>query len=87
MSTRRPGLEARVGAQERQMTMLHARIEELSQDMDTSFRQLAAYQVATERKIDVRFDEVRAQITDMEGRILDAFQQLIALIDTRFPSQ
>jgi hypothetical protein len=87
MSTQLPRLEARISAQERLTTMLHARVEELSQDMDASFKQLAGYQVGTERKIDAHFDEVKTQMASMEGRILDAFQQLIAMIDTRLPPQ
>lgn len=92
MSTELPRLEARIGAQERMTTILHARIEELSQDMSASFRKLAEYQVQTERKIDARFDKieadlasVKADMAGMETRILDAFKQLIALIDSRLP--
>src|SRR5258708_2518732 len=78
-----PRLEARVGAQERLMTILHARIEELSQDMTASFRELADYQVQTERKMEARFDRIEAtmatkdDLSAMETRILDAFKQLI----------
>jgi hypothetical protein len=111
MSTQLPRLEARVRAQERLTTMLHARIEELSQDMGASFDQLVEYQIATERKLDARFDKIEAQITSMENRmatkedvaslearmatkedvaalearVLDAFQQLVTMIDTRLP--
>jgi hypothetical protein len=106
MSTELPRLEARIGAQERMTTILHARIEELSQDMSASFRQLVEYQIQTERKIDTRFDKleadvagvrvdmatkadlasVRADMASMETRILDAFKQLIALVDSRLPA-
>ncbi|QBD82522.1 hypothetical protein EPA93_43750 [Ktedonosporobacter rubrisoli] len=50
MSTELPRLEARIGAQERMATILHARIEELSQDVSASLKQLAEHQTATERK-------------------------------------
>jgi len=91
-------LEAKIGAQERMQTILHARIEELSQDMIASFRQQAEYQIQTERKIDARFDKVEVRISAieanmatkediaaMEGRMLDAFKQLLAVIDSRLP--
>jgi uncharacterized coiled-coil protein SlyX len=95
-----PRLEARVGAQERMVTILNARIEELSQDMTASFRELADYQVQTERKMAARFDKIDADMVNiranmvtkedmsaMETRILDSFKQLIAMIDTRLPPQ
>ncbi len=105
-----PGIEARIGAQERLTTMVHARIEELSQDMGASFNQLAKYQIATERtlearfnQVDARFDKIEAHIATMatkedfaalkediaslEARMLDAFKQLVTLIDKRLPTE
>lgn len=107
MSTQLPRLEARISAQEHLTVMLHARIEELSQDMDASFDKLAKYQIETERTIDARFDEVKSRFDKVEADIseikaqmatkenvaaleksmLDAFQQLITMIDTRLPPQ
>lgn len=108
MSSQPPRLEARVSAQERMQTILHARIEELSEDMLASFRQQAAYQTQFEQQVETRFNQVDARLdrieaeigtikTDigtiksdmvaMEGRILNAFQQLVTIIDTRLPSQ
>lgn len=67
-----PPIEARIGAQERQSSFLHARIEELSLDMLASFRQQADYQLQTERKIDARFDQLEKRLAEMEARIIDA---------------
>ncbi len=100
-----PSLEGRVKAQEQLMSILFARIEDLSQDMNDSFRQLADYQIQNERKIEARFNQVearldrieatmatkediasvRADMNAMEGRILDAFKQLIGMIESRLP--
>ena len=98
MSTQLPRLEARISAQERMTTILHARIEELSQDMTASVEQLAKHLVHTDRTIEARFDKieatmatkddiasVRAEMATMEGRMLDAFKQLLTMIDTRLP--
>jgi chromosome segregation ATPase len=99
MSTHPTRLEARVSAQERQQVMLNARIEELGQDMDTSFKQLVQYHIETERQIDTRFNQVDARLdeikndvneiknnmTAMESRILNAFQQLVTIISTQQP--
>jgi chromosome segregation ATPase len=92
VSAQLPRLEARISAQEHLTVILHARIEELSQDIDASFDKLAKYQIETERTTAARFDkvdadinEVKAQMASMETRMLDAFQQLITMIDTRLP--
>jgi hypothetical protein len=37
--------------------------------------------------VDVRFDKIEADMVAMEGRILNAFQQLVTIIDTRLPQQ
>ncbi len=69
-----PRLEARVGAQERQQTILNARIEELADDMTGSFKQLSEYL----GKIENRFDKIEAtmgtmatkgEMAAMEGRL------------------
>ncbi len=121
MSTQLPRLEAKNTAQERMQTILHARIEELAQDMGESFKQQAAYQVRFEQKVDERFDKVderfdkvderfdkvdkrfnavetrldtiettmatKEDIASLEKRMLNAFQQLLTIIDQRLPSQ
>ncbi len=63
-----PRLESRIGAQERITTLLHARIEELSQDMTASFRQQANYQIDFEHKIDARFNEIDARFDKVDAR-------------------
>lgn len=67
MSTYPPRLEARVSAQERMQTILHARMEELAQDMSESFKQQAAYQVHFEQKVDARFDSIESKLTTLEA--------------------
>ena len=133
MSTPLPRLEARVGAQERLTSYLHARIEEMSQDMTIGFKQQTEYQAAMERRLDARANEISRQLSEsfdqlaqyqiameneldarftkiesqmatkediaalesrmatamaaMESRMLDAFQQLVTVINTRLPAQ
>jgi len=80
--TQVPGIEARISVQERMITMLHGRIEELSQDIIASFQQLTKYQAATEHDLEARFDKIEAsmatkqdivslggRITALEGRM------------------
>lgn len=57
-----------VSAQERLQTIAYARIEELSEDMNASFKQQAAYQVQLEQKIDARFDKVDGRLDKMDAR-------------------
>jgi chromosome segregation ATPase len=64
MSTH-PRLEARVSAQERRQNNLDARIEELSEDMQASFKQLSTYL----GKIEERFERVETNITGMKTDI------------------
>jgi hypothetical protein len=59
-------LEARVSAEEHMQTTLHVRVEELSRDMTASFRQLADYQIQTERKIEARFDKIETDIATIK---------------------
>lgn len=68
-------LTARVSALERAQISLQARIEELAEDMNTSFKQQTKYleQVIEEK------------IAAAEGRILDAFKQLLTMLDARLP--
>jgi hypothetical protein len=118
MSIQPPRIEARVSSLERLQTMSNARIEELSQDMLSSFGAQSLYQGRIEQKIDalsekidkieIEMSTVKAEIgtikgdigtmktevgtikgdmAAMEGRILNAFQQLVTIIDTRLPSQ
>ncbi len=98
MSTHPARLEARVSAQERQQVILNARIEELAQDINESFKQLADYQVKTEQQIETHFNQVEARLSQieitmatkedmaaMEGRILAAFNQLVSIIHPQLP--
>jgi polyhydroxyalkanoate synthesis regulator phasin len=117
MSIQPPRIEARVSAQERLQTILHARIEELSEDMLSSFGAQAVYQGRIEQKIDALQEDMSAVKKDMsamatkedvatfkgditalenrmqgsidalEKRVLDAFQQLLTMIDQRLPPQ
>lgn len=64
--TQLPGIEARIGAQERMSAMLYARIEELSQDMTASFQQEAKYHAATDRELDIRFRHIDARLDRLE---------------------
>ena|SRR5216110_375338 len=95
MSTH-PRIESRVSAQERRQLILDARIEELSEDMTASFKQLSEYL----GKIEDRFDKIEAtmatkedlatmatkkELAAMENRILDSFKQLLAAINPQFP--
>ena len=62
--------------------MLHARIEELSEDINDSFKQLADYQIQTERKIGARFDKIETNMATKEDLaaisedMTDSFKQL-----------
>ncbi len=60
-----PRLEARVSAQERRQLTVDARIEELSEDMTASFKQLSEYL----GKIEDRFDKVEGDITVLKGDV------------------
>jgi hypothetical protein len=87
-------IEARVSAQERRQLNIDARIEELAEDMTASFKAQAAYQVRIEAKVDHLEAEIGTMKADMatkediaalEKRMLDAFQQLLTVIDQRLP--
>lgn len=89
-----PSVDARVQALEHLTTTLNARIAQLSLDMASSFRQAAAYQLQTERKLEERFDIVdasmarlQADMGAMKDEILATFQQLLTVIDTRLPQK
>lgn len=86
----------RLDAQERMITTLNARIEKLAADMTASFRQQAAYQLQLEQHLDTRFDavhqdiqvlrvEMTAKLETIESRFIDAFQQLLKVLDSRLP--
>lgn len=92
MSTYPPRLEARVSAQERMQTILHARIEELAQDMTDSFKQQATYQVRFEQKVDDRFDRVEAKIAVIEENMatkddLASLRENLATLERRMDSR
>ena len=78
--TQLPGIEARIGAQERMSIVLHARIEELSQDMTVSFQQQVKYQAAIERELDIRFRHIDARLDRLESRMATK-EDLAALED------
>jgi chromosome segregation ATPase len=67
-----------------------ARIEELTQDMNNSFENLAVYQIKAERKIDTRFNLVDARLVRLDTRfdqVDERFDQVDARLDkmdTRF---
>jgi hypothetical protein len=91
-----PRIEARISAQERRQINIEARLEELSEDMIASFKQQLAEQAQFEQKVDARFDTIETKIATMamkediaglEKRMLDASQQLVAVIETRLPGQ
>jgi len=75
MSSELPGLEARMSAQERLQTILHARIEEVSQDMNTNFRQLVEYQRQNKREMEARFDKSDAFMKAIAQDVHDSFKQ------------
>jgi len=76
-------LKARIGAQERLTALLYARVEELSQDMTASFKQLAEYQVAFEQRIDARFDRIEATMATKEDIAAMATKEDIAAMATK----
>lgn len=84
-----PSIDARMQAQERLSTILHARIEQLSQDMQLSFHQLAAYQIQAGQRLDARFDAMatKQDLAAMEDRILGAFQNLMDVVSERLPKK
>ena len=98
MSIEPPSLESRMRAQERMTTLFNARFEELEQDMDTSFKQVAAYYVHSEQVIETRFNGIDTRFDKVDTRIqqlaqdMDAsFKQVVAyhvhseqVIETRF---
>src|SRR5579885_2642168 len=98
--TQLPDIESRIRAQESMTTMLHACFKELSRDMIASFQQEAKYHAATDRELDIRFRHIDAcldrleaitatkeDLASLERRILDAFKQVVAIVDTRLPLQ
>jgi chromosome segregation ATPase len=63
-------LKTRMSAQEQETTMLHKRIEGLSEGIDLSFTQLTTYQIDFEHKIDARFDALEKRMDGMEKRMI-----------------
>lgn len=91
MGTGLPSLESRMSAQERLVTLLHARFEELSQEMTDNIRHITDSQFATEWKIDTHFDTVEAHVEEIWQDMDASFQKLAdsqtkteRKIDTRF---
>src|SRR5579885_3301231 len=76
-----PGIEARMSAQERMGAMLHARIEELSQDMSATFQQLVKCQLATDRELDIRCRHIDAHLDRLEANT--ATKEDIASLEER----
>jgi len=83
-----PSIEARISVQERMITLLHGRIEELSQDMAASFDQLAKYQIATERTLATRFNLVDARLERIETTLAtkEDLASLESRVEQRFTS-
>jgi septal ring factor EnvC (AmiA/AmiB activator) len=75
-----PRLEARVRAQERRQINLDARIEELAEDMEASFKQISAYL----GKIEEHNDKVETDITDLKTR-LGRLETLLIQVLERLP--
>jgi hypothetical protein len=95
-----PRLEARVSAQERRQLNIDARIEELSEDITSSFKHLSEHLgkieatmmtktdlagMATKEDLAALETRMQGNISALEKRMLDAFQQLVTIIDTRLP--
>lgn len=82
---RRHVLEARLDSLERLTLAMHARISELSLDMQTSFQQIAAEQLRNEQRLEAKLQavkdeilsEISTKIEQSERRTLDAFEKLI----------
>lgn len=84
MGTELLRLEARISAQERTVTVLNGHIQELSRDMDASFKKLAEYHKHNEEQIDLRFNEVDARFNEVDARFneVDArFDRVDARLD------
>lgn len=75
-----PRLEARVESLEKLSLALHARIVELSQDMQTSFRQVSDEQAQMERRIVERMDKLEAKIDTIQEQMLSAFNGLLEAV-------
>jgi uncharacterized protein involved in exopolysaccharide biosynthesis len=88
MSTH-PRLEARVSAQERRQTNIEARIEELSEDITASFKQVSEYlgkiETTMATKEDLAAMATKEDLAAMENRILDAFKQMLTMINPQQP--
>lgn len=97
-----PRLEARVSAQERRQLNIDARIEELSEDITNSFKHLSEHLGKIEATmvtkedlaaIETRIDKIEAtmatkeDLTAMENRILDAFKQMLTMINPQNPEE
>ena len=79
-----------------ELTAVKGLIQDVKDDVSASFKQLVAYQIQTEDQIEASFNQVEARLDKIEAtmatnedlaatenRILDAFHQLIAMINTR----
>ncbi len=110
-------LDSRMRTQERLSAIFHSRLEDVSSDLDASFKELAKYQIQTEQSIETHFattdgeiavikDEItvikatmatkddlvalestmKGDLAALEKRVLDAFRQLISMVETRLPA-
>ncbi len=77
--TQLPRLESRIGAQERITTLLHASIEELSQDMTASFKQQANYQIDFEHKVDAHFAKIDARFNKINEDLVTIKGDMVAM--------
>lgn len=63
-------------------TILHARIEELAQDMAASFKQQVEYQVYFEQKVDARFDKLESRMDTIETKV-NTIDSRVSTIETK----
>jgi len=92
VSTQLPDFEARLRAQEHTTTMLYECIEKLSQDMTTSFQQLAKYQAATEHERDIHLRHIDARLDRLETHTatkedLAALESRMATLENRMATK
>jgi hypothetical protein len=64
--------------------ILHARIEEVSEDTGTSIKQLKDHQMQSERRLDARIEELSRDMTASFKQLADYQIQTERKIDTRF---
>ncbi len=71
-------IEARIGAQERMVTILHACIEEVSINMSSIFREHTERHLHSEQRTDALFEKVDARSDKIEMRVEELSQSMTA---------